>query len=108
MVKQDDLVMLPEHAANPFIEPLGPVRNYWTNLDLFDRRPAFSEIERTLPHHLRRYCILRLFEFNIALDRQAQLEHHPTNLDHGCLFSCYPKPLQDASRWFKLVGSRSS
>ena len=26
------------------------------------------------------------------------LEHHPTNLDHGCLFSCYPKPLQDASQ----------
>jgi hypothetical protein len=73
MPEPSDAAMLPEHAANPFIAPLGPIRNYWANLDLFDRRPTFSEAERALPPHLRRYCILRLFEFNVSLDRQAQL-----------------------------------
>ena len=73
MPEPRDAAMLPEHAANPFIAPLGPVRNYWANLDLFDRRPTYSEAERALPHHLRRYCILRLFQFNVSLDRQAQL-----------------------------------
>ena len=73
MPEPSDATMLPEHAANPFIAPLGPVRDYWANLDLFNRQPTFSEAERALPHHLRRYCILRLFDFNVSLDRQAQL-----------------------------------
>jgi len=73
MAEINNDMLLPEHAANPFIAPLGPVRDFWGNLALFDRRPAFSEAERALPPQLRRYCALRLFRYTEPFERQAHL-----------------------------------
>jgi len=65
--------MLPEHAQNPFVAALGPIRDYWGDVDLFERKPDISDAERRLPAHLRRYCILRLLDLNVPLARQVEL-----------------------------------
>jgi hypothetical protein len=73
MAEPDAPAMLPEHARNPFIAALGPIRDYWGDVDLFERNPDFSEAERRLPAHLRRYCMLRLLDLNVPLARQVEL-----------------------------------
>lgn len=67
-----DVVDLPEHLANPFTAKLGPPLSLAEKYKLLARMPTFHEGERTYPHHLRRYCALRLFEF--VHPRSCQLE----------------------------------
>jgi hypothetical protein len=54
---------LPEHTGNPFVAGLGAPPTTGAIIELLRRTPTHSERERSYPHHLRRYCVLRLLEF---------------------------------------------
>ena len=69
----DDQAMLPEHAANPFTAGLGPPHTFDRHLEMLTHRITVNPIERRLPPHLRRYCVLRLFDYRDPLRCQVDL-----------------------------------
>lgn len=69
----DDQAMLPEHAANPFTAGLGPPHTFDRHLEMLTHRIAMDPVERRLPPHLRRYCVLRLLDYRDPLECQVQL-----------------------------------
>ena len=65
--------MLPEHAANPFTAGLGPPHTFDWHLEMLTHRIVVNPVERSLPAHLRRYCVLRLLEYRNPLRCQVDL-----------------------------------
>lgn len=68
-----DAIWLPEHFDNPFTRALGPPPTWSEQYDLLERKVEHDPSERSLPPHLRRYCVLRLFEVVIPLERHVEL-----------------------------------
>lgn len=69
----DDQAMLPEHRANPFTASLGPPHTFGRHLEMLTHRITVDPAERRLPAHLRRYCVLRLFDYRDPLNCQVDL-----------------------------------
>ena len=64
---------LPEHASNPFCTALPPPKSMKDQYKRLHQKPDFSTAEREYPHHLRRYCVLRLRDYMEPIDRQLKL-----------------------------------
>ena len=64
---------LPELWRNPFTRVLG-APSEWVDLhDALVVTPERSESERKLPHTLRRYCVLRVFDAVVPVEAQVDL-----------------------------------
>lgn len=63
---------LPEYGENPFVAALGPPRSVRDMMPFLERRPPIAEAERRLPAHLRRHCVMRVFD--LVHPRSCQLE----------------------------------
>ena len=64
---------LRELWRNPFTRVLGPPQE-WADLhDALVVTPERSEAERKLPHTLRRYCVLRVFDAVVPVEAQVDL-----------------------------------
>ncbi len=63
---------LPEFADNPFISNLPPILSRREMVNVLTRLPSFDVKERNYPPHIRKYCVLRLVEFFVPIDRHLQ------------------------------------
>lgn len=63
---------LPEFANNPFIAKLPPVLSRREMVDVLTQKPTLDPKERDYPPHIRKYCVLRVSEFFVPIDRNLQ------------------------------------
>lgn len=66
------ITTLPEFADNPFISNLPPILSRREMVNVLTRLPSFDVKERNYPPHIRKYCVLRLVEFFVPIDRHLQ------------------------------------
>ena len=63
---------LPEYDGNPFIEALGPMRDWFASIAVLEETPVVGPLERTFPPHLRRHCLARVLRW--VQPRACQVE----------------------------------
>lgn len=66
------ITTLPEFEDNPFINNLPPILSRREMVNVLTRMPSFDLKERSYPSHIRKYCVLRLVEFFVPIDRHLQ------------------------------------
>ncbi len=69
---EQTITSLPEFEENPFTSNLPAILSRREMVDVLTRLPSFDLKERNYPPHIRKYCVLRLVEFFMPIDRHLQ------------------------------------